>query len=84
MIRLINERDPKRIQPKHMANKDILVRGGEEVFVAKVFIIADNCYIYKWGISRKLETYDGWAPLPIENIDEKINERNSYNFLFDD
>lgn len=76
MIRLINETDPKRIQPKHMANKDILIRDKDTIFVARVFIIGKDCYIYRWGLSKKVNEYDGWAPLPIEVVDESQYRRD--------
>lgn len=78
MIRLINEIDPKRIQPKHFAKKQILVRDRDDIFVAVVFIIADNCYIYRWGISKKLEEYDGWAPLPVEIVERNTRNNDMY------
>lgn len=84
MIRLINERDPKRVDPKHMAGKEILVRDKEDIFIAKIVVINNICYVYRWGNSKPLNQYDGWSVLPIENIDEEKHRREIGMFLSED
>lgn len=75
MIRLLNEHDPKRINPKHMSNKQILVRDKDDIFIAKVVVINDISYVYRWGISRELSEFDGWSNMPIQEIDEEMRKR---------
>lgn len=84
MIRLINEVDPKRVSGKRMAGKQILVRDKEEIFMSKVVIIADIPYVYRWGIGYKLQDFDGWSPLPIQEIDMERDLRHLTHFFSED
>jgi hypothetical protein len=58
-----------------MAGKQILIRDKEEIFMSKIVLVADIPYIYRWGIAYKLETFDGWSPLPVYNVDENLRHR---------
>lgn len=84
MIRLIDEIDPKRIRPKHLVGKQILVRNGDEIFLTKLIDISDELYVYRWGFSYKLDTFDGCAPLPIYSVDEQRQAKELDRFLSDD
>jgi hypothetical protein len=84
MIRLINERDPKRVDPKHMAGKEILVRDKDEIFIANVVVINNISYVYRWGSSKELNQFDGWATMPIETIDEEKHRREIDMFFSED
>lgn len=81
MIRLLNENDPKRVDPKHMNNKQILIRDKDDIFIAKVVVINNISYVYRWGISRELKEFDGWAHLPVQEIDEETRRRELDMFL---
>jgi hypothetical protein len=84
MIKLINEIDPKRVSAKHMAGKHILVRDKEDIFMAKVVLIVGIPYVYRWGIGYSLDSFDGWAPLPVYEPDVERNSRNIDNFFSQD
>jgi hypothetical protein len=84
MIRLINEVDPKRTTGKHMAGKSILVRDKEDVFLAKVVLIVDVPYVYRWGVGYKLDTFDGWCPLPTYEVDNDLKRRQLAAYFSED
>ena len=84
MIKLENEYDPKRIDPKHMVGREILIRDKEQVFIGKVAIINNISYVYRFGITRPLSDFDGWTTLPIEVIDEDKRRRELDAFLTTD
>lgn len=71
MIKLIGETDPKRVLPRNLIGKQILVRTGNDVFMATVVRIADDIYVFRYGIPYKLSLFDGWCELPIVNINEE-------------
>jgi len=84
MIKLTNESDPKRVDPKHMAGQEILIRDKETIFIAKLFLINNKSYVYRFGSTRPLSDYDGWSPLPVEIIDNQMRQRELDRFFLDD
>lgn len=84
MIRLENEYDPKRVDPKHMAGKEILIRDKDQIFIAKVALIDNISYVYRFGTTRPLSDFDGWTVLPIEVVDEDRRRRELDAFLTSD
>ncbi len=84
MIKLYNENDPKRVDPKHMVGREILIRDKEQIFIGKVAVINNMSYVYRFGITRKLSEFDGWATLPVEIIDEQSRQRELDRFFLDD
>lgn len=84
MIKLENESDPKRVDPRHMAGREILIRDKDQIFIGKVAIINNISYVYRFGSTRPLSDYDGWAPLPIEVIDDESRRRDLDRFFLDD
>lgn len=65
MLKLQNEIDPRLVQPKHLANKNILVREKDEIYISKVIMIADTVYVRYFSVSKPITEVDGWAQLPI-------------------
>lgn len=84
MIKLTNEYDPKRVDPKHMAGREILIRDKEQIFIGKVALINNISYVYRFGITRPLSEFDGWTTLPVEVIDEEQRRRQLDAFLSED
>jgi hypothetical protein len=84
MIRLIDEVDPKRVNAKHMVGKQILIRDKDEIFMSKVVNIANIPYVYRWGVGYKLDSFDGWSPLPIQEIDMERDLRHLNHFFSED
>lgn len=84
MIKLTNEYDPKRVDPKHMAGREILIRDKEQIFIGKVALINNISYVYRFGTTRQLSEFDGWTTLPVEVIDEDKRKRELDAFLTSD
>lgn len=84
MMKLIDEVDPKRVNGKHMAGKQILIREKEEIFLSKVVLIADIPYVYKWGIAYRLDQFDGWASIPVYELDQERELRRLDSFFSED
>jgi hypothetical protein len=65
MLKLQNEIDPRIIQPKHLANKNILVREKDNIYISKVIMIADNVYVRYFSVTKPIIEVDGWTELPV-------------------
>ena len=67
MLRLQDEIDPRIVQPKHLKDKKIIYRRGDDILISKVIVIAEQCYVLYHGMTVKLIEMDGWTQLPIVN-----------------
>jgi len=65
MLRLENETDPKRRQPKHLRGKKIIYRVGNGMFLSEVIIIGTECYVQYNGTWKEITKMDGWVEIPV-------------------